>query len=127
MRSIRVLMLRMPIMLREILRSIVADAPGVGAVVELPEHDLRSPDVLESRPDLVIVAAEEADEREVAALLWRCRRLRVLAVRSDGTSGFLYEMTPHRTRIEELSRDAVTKAVLRTVTDPQMPIAESGV
>jgi uncharacterized protein YqgV (UPF0045/DUF77 family) len=36
----------------------------------------------------------------------------VLSVLSDGTSGVLYEMTPLRTTIEELSRDAVTRAVL---------------
>jgi len=127
LRSVRVLMLGMPIMLRQILRSVVVGIPGVSDVTELPHNDLRSPEVLVSGADLVIVGDEEASEEEIAALLRRHRRLRVLAVSSQGTSGFLYEMTPSRTRIEELSHDAVTDAVLRAMSDAQAPGSANGV
>jgi hypothetical protein len=41
---------------------------------------------LEHSPGLVIVAAEEATEQDVAVLLQRCRTPRMLAVSSDGTA-----------------------------------------
>jgi chemotaxis response regulator CheB len=98
MPSVQVLLLGMPAMLRQILRSMVAEASGAAVVGELPHHDLRSPEVEERRPDLVIVAADEASEQDVAALLQRCRTPRVLAVSSDGTAGVLYEMTRNEPR-----------------------------
>ena len=114
-------------MLRQILRSMVTEASGAVVVGELPQHDLRSPEVEERSPDLVIVAAEEASEQDVAALLERCRTPRVLAVSSDGTAGVLYEMTPQRTTIQELSREAVTRAVLTTVSGARRPGGVDGV
>jgi hypothetical protein len=122
-----VLLVGMPTMLREILRSIVVKAPGVDAVAELANHDLRSPQVWESKAELVIVAAEDTAEDDVIALLQRCRPRSLLAVHSDGTSGVFYVMTPHRTRIDRLSRDAVTEAILRTVSGTQSSSTTNGV
>jgi len=113
-------------MLRQILRAMVTEASGIAAVEELPHLDLRSPEVVEGRPDLVIVAAEEATEQDVMALLERCLAPRVLSVLSDGTSGVLYEMTPLRTTIEELSRDAVTRAVLAASAAARRPRTAEG-
>jgi chemotaxis response regulator CheB len=125
--SVQVLLLGMPAMLRQILRSMVTEASDAAVVGELPHHGLRSREVLERRPDLVIVAAEEATHEDVAVLLQRCRTPRVLAVSSDGTSGVLYEMTPQRTTIEELSREAVARAVLTTVSGTRWPGRADGV
>jgi hypothetical protein len=123
---VQVLLLGMPAMLRQILRRMVTEASGAAVVEELPHLDLRSPEVVEGRPNLVIVAAEEATEQDVSALLQRCLAPRVLAVLSNGTSGVLYEMTPQRTTIDELSRDAVTRAVLAIISEARRPGTADG-
>lgn len=96
-------------MLRQVLRRVVAESPGLEVVGEMAGDSLRSPYVLAAEPDFLIIGADEASEEDVDALLrWNCR-LRVLELSSDGREGTLHEMRRRRTLLGELSAGHVVE------------------
>lgn len=114
----RIMLLRMPTMLRQLLVRIVEQVPDIDIIAELPGHDLRSPEVLESTPDFVVVDSDQAPMEDVAALLLARCRTKVLGLSSDGRRAFLHELRPHRVSLGELSPTALIDVIRRGEPHP---------
>lgn len=112
MKPTRVLLLGMPTMLRQILRRIAADTPGLDVVAELPDADLDSPEVLITEPDVVIAEADRVSEDAVTSLLRHRHAVRILGISDDGRHGILYEMRPHRVLLGELAPAMLVAVIL---------------
>jgi chemotaxis response regulator CheB len=109
LKAVRVLLLGMPTMLRQVLSRVIAEAPGLEVVGEMPNDGLCSPNLLAAEPDFLIIGADEASDEDVAALLQRNCRIRVLRLSSDGREGTLHEMWRRRTLLGELSATHVVE------------------
>jgi DNA-binding NarL/FixJ family response regulator len=95
----RVLLRKLPAMLREVLAQALASHPGVEIVDEPPLPPLAEP----SSPDVVIVATEDPDANGAPALLRRWPQSRVLMISASGDRSSLVELQPHRTSFGEMS------------------------
>jgi hypothetical protein len=98
-------------MLRQLLRGITMDAPGIEVVAELDHTDLGSPDVLVADPDFIIVDLGRTSDEAVASLLRRRCGVRILGLSSDGRHGFLHELRPQKVSLGELSAAALVETI----------------
>lgn len=105
--AVRVVLVGMPAMLRQILREVVGRTAGLDAVAALPRQRLGSLAVLALEPDVLITGADEATEDEIVALLRPRWPARVLTLAPDGRSGVLHELVPRRIPFGELSPTAL--------------------
>ena len=69
MLTTKLVLLGMPTMLRQLLVRIVAQVPDLNIVAELPDDDLRSPRIMETPADVVVVDSDQAPMDAVVALL----------------------------------------------------------
>jgi chemotaxis response regulator CheB len=99
----------MPTMLRQVLTRVISEAPGLEVVGEIPDDGLCSPSLLTARTDFLIIGADEASDDDVAAMLRRNHRLRILRLSSDGREGTLHEVPGARTLLGELSASHVVE------------------
>jgi hypothetical protein len=113
MLTTKLVLLGMPTMLRQLLVRIVTQVPDLDIVAELPDDDLRSPRIMETPADVVVVDSDQAPIDAVAALLRAHCRTRILGLSSDGRRAFLHELRPHRVPLGELSPAALIE-VIRT-------------
>jgi DNA-binding NarL/FixJ family response regulator len=109
---IRIVLVDMPPLLRDIVRDSVAGERDLDVVA-----DVRGDAALESaldrlRPDLVILGAG-APQDVAASLVEGARVRRALALDEEG-QGVLYELRPQRVRLGEISKDALLRTI-RTV------------
>jgi hypothetical protein len=108
----KIVLVGMPTMLRQLVRSVIASPPGLAIEVdELPHDTLASPSLRERDVDLVIIDTAAASDETVEAFLAERCGVRVLGVSSDGRRGLLHEMRPHRVLVGELSRDVLVEIV----------------
>ena len=88
------------------IRELLDDRPGVVIVGDAIEADLAGA-VRQTRPSVVIMAADSAGLPSAAtALLDECA-LRVLAITKRGDAGILAELVPRRVELDELSGEAL--------------------
>ena len=119
MSGVRVLVLGMPAMLRQVIEEGLSGEPGVVVVEQHSAGAGAEARVREARADFVIVPLdEEAGEPRINELLTEHPGIAVLGVSSDGRRGLLYEMRPHKVPIGELSRQALLDAVHRVAGGP---------
>ena len=111
MERMRIVLVDMPPLLREIVRETASREPDLEVVREHEAGiDLRAA-VERDDPDFLIVGSEEATEGAVASLVAGGRRLRALEVRSDGRESVLYELRPYRVRLGEISPDTLLQTI----------------
>ncbi len=124
MRNIRILILGLPLMLQQIVRRIVAQAPdleiageyeGLSAMTGYPPEPF---DRSEEQPEVVILGLDhEASDSEsqvpdaARLVLERLPRAKVLGLSSDGRRGFLYELHPQMMPLGELSPHELVDAI----------------
>jgi DNA-binding NarL/FixJ family response regulator len=114
----RIVLVNMPRMLREIIRSTLASDPACDIVGEYDEHVALEVALDRSRADVVIVSTQVFGPREIhARLLAEASPLKVLAVRPDASQAFLHELHPREGALGELSPERLTAAVRRTGAD----------
>jgi hypothetical protein len=101
--SIRVLLVDMPRMLRDIVAMVVRAEPDLELVGEVDDPEALAARMRRTRPDLVIAGAHPALEQMSHQLLGDYPRLRILEVETEGRRGYLYELFPRRRRLGELS------------------------
>ena len=112
MKQIRVLLVRMPKMLLDILSRIVASELDmvVAGWVENDEDLLAA--TRRTRANVIVVGQAAEDERQnYAPLLLSRQKLRVVAITGDGKTGSLYELRPQRVPLGEMSADALCNAI----------------
>jgi DNA-binding NarL/FixJ family response regulator len=107
--SVRVLMIDMPPLLRQILEHAISQDSDFQLVPEAPAASA-TPVNTHSRVDAVIVGSEADDAaRQASALLDRWPKAQVVVVTAAGRDAALYELRPHRTQLGTLSPvEAVT-------------------
>jgi hypothetical protein len=93
---------------REIFTQLLRDEDGVELVGELDSADDLAAAVRASGADFVIV---EDEETSVASFLKRYSQLKVLAVEDAGDNASVYEFSPNRSYVGELTRETVRRAL----------------
>jgi len=88
----RVLVANRPRLMRELVLAVVADQPDIEVVGEVNDESQLVEAVEESRPDVVIVAMEEGDQRPALCgfLLGRYPHMRILALAPEQNRGLFY-------------------------------------
>jgi DNA-binding NarL/FixJ family response regulator len=104
----RILLVDMPQLLREIIRSVVVAEADLELVAEV--NDARSLDdaIPRHAPDVVI---GRSTSRDIERLLRDRPRLKVLQLDDAGRSTVLYELRPQRTALGEVSPARLLKAI----------------
>jgi DNA-binding NarL/FixJ family response regulator len=123
---IRILLVEMPHMLRDIIGSILGVEPDlsvvandveVGALVERVERD---------RPDVVVLCEDSASTLAMCEeLLRRFPRLALVALEERGQRASIYMMRPTRIRVAEISRTQLVTAIRRAAGPVPFPASVS--
>jgi len=109
---IRVLLIDMPQMLREIIRRPLATDSRFAIVGEYTKHVSIDFAVDRSRADYVIVGADVFDSSAVRRrVLEEGPQVRVLAVRPDGGQATLHQLRPEEIELGELSPERLVEVM----------------
>ena len=112
LRQIRVLFARMPKMLIDILDHVIASESDMMIAGRVKDDEDFLTATRRVRADVILMGQTGGDEHEnVAALLSARPKLKVVTIRGDGATGFLYELRPQRIPLGELSMDALRSAI----------------
>lgn len=115
MSSIRILLVGMPLMLRDIVKGILAAEPRVRIVGELDDGG-SVVDQARVEADLAILGLRDSELPEIGVrLLTANPGTRLLGISSDGRKGFIYELRPHAIPLGELSPRVLVNAILRQI------------
>ncbi len=106
---IRIVLIDMPPLLRDIVRDAIAREPDLDVVAEHEVARLREA-VEQDEPDFVIVGTDAASETVRSVVADRCR-VRALEVQSDGKESVLYELRPHRVPLGEISPATLVQTI----------------
>lgn len=109
------MLIDLPRMLRELIRTIVAEQHDLKVVAELTDTVELSDQLESSEPDFVIVGTADGEiSAACRALFERRPRLRVVAIAPQGDRGFVWELAPRRLLLGELSPDSLLAAIRET-------------
>jgi DNA-binding NarL/FixJ family response regulator len=112
--ELRVVLIDMPRILREIIRETISVQPDMDVVAEL-DASWSVPDSVDRYdPDVVVVSGDSARIDELGRALLQRGSSRALAVSPDGNESFLVELRPHQVPLGELSPEALLAAVRAT-------------
>jgi hypothetical protein len=96
--------------LHDVLLDLLASQPDIELIDCVLPFGASPPD--RKAPDVVIVSSRRPDDDELPVrLLYSAPGCRVLALRNDARTSFLYELRPHRVFIGELSHESLLAAV----------------
>lgn len=112
MTRVRILLMDMPRMLREVVREVIARDPRLTIVGELPERGERLLDALPYDPEVVVTGSAGLSDDAVDELLTARPRVRVLAIGADGGRTVVYRLRPERMLLGELSPAALREELL---------------
>jgi chemotaxis response regulator CheB len=101
----------MPRMLRDIVGTILDGQPDLEIVGELDTGEVLIACAEQTQPDFLIIGPEPAAVAASKRLLADSRPLRVLEVVEEGRTGYLYEWSPERILVGDISPDALLAAV----------------
>jgi DNA-binding NarL/FixJ family response regulator len=120
MKTIRVVVVDLPLMLRQIISQIINAEPDLDIVGELEDMRL----VAARQPHVVIVGLGisgpvlEAQVPDVVRrLLDDLPRSKVLELSQDGRTGYMYELRPQKASVGELSPARLTTVIRKAVWD----------
>ena len=111
MDPIRVLILDLPALLRDIVRETLRPDDGIVVLGDAPADASLEEAVEQTGASVVIVGRGHPEAVDMPPALVRRARLRVLAVAADGRESVMYELQPHRRELGELSPDGLLDAV----------------
>jgi DNA-binding NarL/FixJ family response regulator len=105
--SIRVLLVDMPRMMRDIIAGVVRAEPDLDLVGEIEAPETLLTRARRMRPDLVIAGATPTLASVTRELLGDYPRLRIIEVEVEDGRGSLYELSPRRRKLGELSPESL--------------------
>ena len=111
MDTFRILIVDMPHLLRDIVRTAVSFDSKITVVGEVPADAEVAERIAETDAGFVVCGDELDDWLGPMPLLDRFPRLRVLEVASDSATGVLYELSPSRKRIGPLSAQLLVETI----------------
>ena len=104
MEHIRILLLHMPRMLRDILSAAIQAESDMSIVAEATEFTSLGSVADRVRTDVVITGIDDGEIPEACReLVDRYPNMKVLAVEAAGRKAWLYELRPHRSLVAEVS------------------------
>ncbi len=91
-KRVRVLVANRPRLMRELVLAVIADQPDIEIVGEVKEESELVSAVEEARPDVLILALEEADKRSAQCgfLLGRYPQMKIVALAPEQNRGLFY-------------------------------------
>ena len=111
MEPIRIVLIDMSPLLREIVRETVARQPDLDVVAEHgADADVRAA-VERDDADFVIVGSEATARAGVRALVGDDLGVRALELHDDGKESVLYELRPHRVPLGEISPETLLRTI----------------
>jgi hypothetical protein len=110
---IRIIVIGLPQILRDVITDIVADQPDMEVVGDLSEdaQPAMVEDLAGSFIAIPVGPSGELPEIGTSLLERRARGLRILGLSSEGRSGFLYELRPNQVAIGEVSPERLLGAI----------------
>jgi hypothetical protein len=121
--AIRVLLIRMPRILRDLLADVLGSESDIQIVADvLSPRDVTTDDLARMQPDVVIVGPDAKEPaRTCLEMLGRTPRLKLLALERKGREFSIYELRPVRTKLGALSPTTLI-ASIRNALRP-MPLS----
>ena len=112
MAPIRLVLATMPPLLSDIVRGTLADQHDIEILAEVarPEQILAA--VLRTRASVAVVGVPSHDSRAlVHELLAVQPRLGIVALTSDGRTGYVHSLHPHESAIDDISPETLLHAI----------------
>ncbi|MBV9336256.1 MAG: hypothetical protein JO243_10225 [Solirubrobacterales bacterium] len=119
MSPVRVALVGIPCLMRDILRSIIAAAAF--PVLVISDYPGTLSEAAEEGNDIVVTLSGLVPESAILAVLRAHSLVRVLVLEERGRSGFLYELRPERTFLGELSEAIVLDTVRASRRPTEFP------
>jgi hypothetical protein len=107
----RIVLIDIPVLLREILRSTLSGEPDFDVVAEHDSGANLDGIVERDCANFVIVGSEASAEGAVRSLIAANRGVRALEVHCDGKENVLYELRPHRVLLGEISTETLRRTI----------------
>lgn len=114
MKRVRVLVANRPRLMRELVLAVIADQPDIEVIGELQNEDGLADAIEEARPDILILALDDASERiaQCGFLLGRYPQMKILALAPEKNRGVFYWATVDvRTKPLESSEAGILSAL----------------
>lgn len=114
MKRVRVLVANRPRLMRELVLAIIADQPDIEVIGELQNENQLAETIEEARPDILILALDDAGERiaQCGFLLGRYPQMKILALAPEKNRGVFYWATVDvRTKPLESSEAGILSAL----------------
>ena len=92
MKRVRVLVANRPRLMRELVLAVIADQPDIEVIGEVQDEDELIGAVEEARPDVLILALEDADKRvaQCGFLLGQYPQMKIVALAPEQNRGLFY-------------------------------------
>ncbi len=107
----RVVLVGMPLMLRDIVNEVLASEPDLEVVGEFPDATELTAAVEQTDAAVVVAGEAAADLPSIRALLAARPRVSVLAIARNAREGVVYRLTPTRVPIGDVSPETLLQAV----------------
>jgi DNA-binding NarL/FixJ family response regulator len=122
--TIRVVLLEMPQMLRDILKTTIGRQPDIELIDEAPDDA----ETQRAIPHVVLVSTESPSDADgTSTLLSRWPRARIIAIEVSGRQASLYELRPCKMELGQLSPtellEGIRAAARRGPSTEGLPIA----
>ena len=119
---IRILLVEMPHMLRDIVANILGVEPDLSVVADGVEAGSLVERVERERPDVVVLCEDAKSTLAMCEeLLGRFPRLALVALEERGQRASIYMMRPMRIRVAEISRTQLVTAIRRAAEPVPFP------
>jgi len=106
------LLLDIPTMLQEIVSGAVAGEPDIDVVGEIHDDGELEAAVSRLQPDLVLLRSEHAELPAACQALFDERpHLKVVALTGHGAEGHLWQLSPNRVELGEMSEGRLLSAI----------------
>jgi DNA-binding NarL/FixJ family response regulator len=117
LQRIRIVVIGLPQILRDVITDIVADQPDMEVVGDLREDETPAmvEDLAGSFVAMRVGPSGELPDIGTSLLERRARGLRILGLSSEGRTGFLYELRPNLVAIGEVSPDRLLSVIRAAV------------
>jgi AmiR/NasT family two-component response regulator len=113
-KRVRVLVANRPRLMRELVLAVISDQPDIEVIGELQNENDLAEAIEEARPDILILALDDADQRvaQCGFLLGRYPQMKILALAPEKNRGMFYWATVDvRTKPLESSEAGILSAL----------------
>ena len=115
---VRIVVVGMPALLREMTRDVIAAQPWATVVAEYDSPVPLADAVRSTGANLVLVGDGPGVEDQATALLTSARSVGIFAISDDGRESVLYELRPNKEPLGEVSAERLVDAIRAAVSPP---------